>query len=794
MPHSITAQDEVRSPNEQTIYIPYEKLRDVFEREGRGVFLPYEQFQKLWQEARASNRLPATAIPPVDAVLVSADNTASFESDVMVVRAKLSVELFRSGWLKIPLGLNDAAIQTAQIEGQPARILHDLNSGYSLLVQNLDANPVSKQIDLVYAKAFEKTPGQNSVSIMPPQAPLNQWRIRIPEVGVKVHVEPMLATAQSDRSSETPNNVTEVMAFVGAAPTVRIRWVPKSEGATGMSALSSVQSQNRILIEDGIMRTTTQLTYTVERAELGQIAVSIPANQRVINVFDSNVRKWSVEPSDDFKNPGQKLMVELFEVARQSQNLVIELESVLEGKPDALAIVQPLICLDANRQQGVIAVRIAPGMRAEPIDRKGLMQVDPNELPQAWRKEPWNFAFRFTSVPYESSFKLAKILPTIRVNQRAEVVVEPQSINIELSTAHKIENAGIFQLEFEIPPDYELLQVSGQGGANLEAAAIDAYRFSNANEDRLVVSLSRRAIGNVGTRIHLRKKMADDNLVTPTGNASNIAIPIPRAVGDYIQWLDGLITIHAPESLRINPTEKAGLSENVSPESRNAWPSSRRERYPDAAEAFAFAHAIEPVKVSLDVERRRPFVTVRQLMHALVEPGSIRFMSTLFTKVQYSSVSTLRIDVPETLIRDIRIETSGVRESAITPPPSDVGVGYVAWELSADTPWIGNRTVQLAWTKKLEGLEIGKRVEFDVPRLIPRNSNQSWGQVVINRRDSLDVQSMEGTSGLRPIDPRYDLMPGVSHADAVRAFEYQNDWTLKAAVTRYALEHVKQTS
>ncbi len=31
---------------ERTIYIPYEKLRNVFEKEGRGVVLPYDQFQE----------------------------------------------------------------------------------------------------------------------------------------------------------------------------------------------------------------------------------------------------------------------------------------------------------------------------------------------------------------------------------------------------------------------------------------------------------------------------------------------------------------------------------------------------------------------------------------------------------------------------------------------------------------------------------------------------------------------------------------------------------------------------
>ena len=43
-----TAGQPAKNPlREQTIYVPYSKLRDVFEKEGRGVFLPYDQFQEL---------------------------------------------------------------------------------------------------------------------------------------------------------------------------------------------------------------------------------------------------------------------------------------------------------------------------------------------------------------------------------------------------------------------------------------------------------------------------------------------------------------------------------------------------------------------------------------------------------------------------------------------------------------------------------------------------------------------------------------------------------------------------
>ena len=45
-------QADDQTVREQTIYVPYSKLRDVFEQKGRGVFLPYEEFQKLWKQAR----------------------------------------------------------------------------------------------------------------------------------------------------------------------------------------------------------------------------------------------------------------------------------------------------------------------------------------------------------------------------------------------------------------------------------------------------------------------------------------------------------------------------------------------------------------------------------------------------------------------------------------------------------------------------------------------------------------------------------------------------------------------
>ena len=83
---------------EQTIYIPYSKLRETFEREGRGVFLPYGQFEKLWQAAREKSGPTAPAAPPVPFLISEVENEATVGKDVVNVKAQVKIDLLAEGW------------------------------------------------------------------------------------------------------------------------------------------------------------------------------------------------------------------------------------------------------------------------------------------------------------------------------------------------------------------------------------------------------------------------------------------------------------------------------------------------------------------------------------------------------------------------------------------------------------------------------------------------------------------------------------------------------------------------
>ena len=73
---AIDEDDEPKPLREQTIYIPYNRIRGIFEKEGRGVFIPYEQFQKLWKQARqAAGTQPEDPEPPIDSLITEINSS-----------------------------------------------------------------------------------------------------------------------------------------------------------------------------------------------------------------------------------------------------------------------------------------------------------------------------------------------------------------------------------------------------------------------------------------------------------------------------------------------------------------------------------------------------------------------------------------------------------------------------------------------------------------------------------------------------------------------------------------------
>lgn len=814
-----TAKPTEAAPlREQTIYIPYSKLRENFEKEGRGVFIPYERFQELWKAARAAERKPTDVKPLTPAVITEADSESTVGKEVVRVAAKLKIDVLETGWVEVPLRLNDAGVISATIvhadgKQEPARLAVAEDGSHKLVIENQTKRPLPIELRLEYAKAFNKSPGRNDVSFAAPQAPVNRWKVRVAEAGVKVHIEPLIAATEpplgaTPTDEKKPPQETVLLAFVGAAANVKIDWTAKAEGASGLAALASVEAQQEVRVEEGVVRSRARLTYTISRAELAQLTIEVPADQKVVNVSDPNVRQWSVKTVDKV----QQITVQLFEPARTTESVQVELEQftaaadgkpadakpaeakAADAKPDALArrtIDVPAIkSVDVSRQQGVVVVDVAEGWQIEASKREGLTQLDAAELPPSLAKQPHELAYRYAALPFALTLDAIKVKPRVLADELVVAYLEPEQLKLQLRATYTIERAGIFELSLEVPAGYEVRDVRGEASAGVEAAQVDSHHVEGANKTRLVVELAHKALGRVGLFVELQKRLDDPNLLGPTGKSSDVVLPVPRVAPETIERTNGRLVVLAPESLRVNPGKQSGLrSVSLTEALAGAIVESTTAR-----PVSSFLYTKAPVELSLSVERRKPYVSVGQLLVARVEPGVVKYDATFFYDIRYSGVKSLRIDVPAELAPEIRNNTPGVTEKESTPAPADVAKGYLAWSLTGESQLLGAVTVKLSWERKLENVEVGKSIELVIPRLQPREADRAWGQIVLVKSETIDLAASGAPSGLRPIDPQHDLMPGANVSDAALAFEFHDDWSLAAKATRYQLESVKHTS
>jgi hypothetical protein len=715
------------------------------------------------------------------------------------------------------LNLADAAIGKATIDGEPARVIFDAANGYRLLYENKTKGAKKIELLLEYAKAIQRAPGRNSVSFQAPRAAVSRWRVRVPESGVKVNIDPMIAAtevpvAEADETTdgEEPEgeapaatddqdgaeaegaDETVLMAFVGSAPRVTIQWTPKAEGATDLEALATAKADQQLWVSEGLARSRAELVYSISRAELKQLTMLVPADQKVVNVVDANVRKWTVEPVEGDEGR-QRVAVELFEPAREKQQIVVEMERFLKEDESRLNV--PMVeAVGVGRQQGTVAVQIAEELRAEVAESTGLFQIDGSELPGGAPGGGWDFAFGYATLPFSLDLSLEKVEPRITVQSRADAYLEPETLTLALASVFTVERRGVFRLELEMPSGYEVHAVRGRQIDGAQPVHVESYSLQGEDESRLVVNLTRKAIGRVGLEVRVQRRLQHPELLSPTESEVTVPIGVPRVAPETREQAVGSLVVHAPESLRINPSETEGLRA-VSFGEANQAPSAGGRGPGGVRPVLAFRYASQPVSLAVSAQRRKPRVTVAQVLQVKIEEGVAKYRARFLYEIRYSGVKSLRIDVPRELAERLRNDTPGIREKR-EPSPEDEAPpeGYSAWIFSGESELFGDQVLVLSWERRLEELEIGKPVEMPVPRLIPAAVDRAWGQIVLAKTETIDVTEAEGSTGLRPIDPQHDLVPGAGVSAAARAFEFHDDWSLSIEVTRYELEDVKRTA
>ena len=372
------------------------------------------------------------------------------------MKAKLKIEVLAEGWNEVPLRLGDAAITAATLDGKPARIVGEAGQDYRLLIEKKGKEPEQMELDLEYARAISRTPGHQQ-RLVPGPAGAGEPVAGGDSAGRREGESPSADRRHgSARRNESPTAATRRSPTKRSCwrSSARPRWCastgrPRPKGPPAWPPWPASRPSSKSGSPRAWSASRTTLDYSISRAELAQLAIDVPADQKVVNVFDANVRQWSVEPVEG----GQRITAQLFEPAKASQQVTVELEKFDPATKPKDTIAVPVVkAVGVGRQQGV---------RGGPSGRKPAGRGRQDERPDAGRRRriarPRSAARNGrspTAMPRSpSSWRLSveKVQPRITVDSLVEAELQPERLTLNLTAVYTIEKAGVFSLDLGRP-------------------------------------------------------------------------------------------------------------------------------------------------------------------------------------------------------------------------------------------------------------------------------------------------------------------------------------------------------
>jgi len=378
------------------VYVPYEKLKDVIGGDKQGVFLPYDEFQRLWKAAQGK---PA----PVDRAPVEyLISTARFEgqvgNDLGRMQMDLTVDILTDGWVNVPIGLGQVAVESVSftadsgVKAPDTKIpclLRIVKGKYMLLTKGKGR----RVLKVKFVRQLVSKPGLHVLEFLVPQSAISTLELTIPEENMKVDVTPVLATTTSQVKVGN-KTATRIQAFLGATGKVRLSWKPSSQAAADLAAVITCKQLQTIYVDEALIKYDVKFDYEIRRRPVDTFTIQLPGNFRVTGVDGANIANWELTDATGKKiasgeakskvrkapgaPAGKTLTVKLFSPAKDKYVLDVKMERFLTFvKEDTASVaITPIVTHNVLRRSGLVAILHSPRRAVELRDAVGLGRVD----------------------------------------------------------------------------------------------------------------------------------------------------------------------------------------------------------------------------------------------------------------------------------------------------------------------------------------------------------------------------------------------------------------------------------
>ena len=718
---------------EQTIYVPFEKLEDVFGKEERGVFLPYREFLEMWNRLNLPEKLKKTE-PPVEGVLAAANYVGKVTGDVAEIKAKLSFEALKEGWSKLALGAGELSIA----EAKSSAVLNFADGGYEVLFPAKGSYEIEA---VIFGRVVRET-GRSTLRLKLPRTSVSQFELTIPDKGLDFTITP----ASAFSAVENADGSTKLVVYFGASQEVNIAWTKKT-GETALTALLFADVQTEVRVSAGAVRTDATANYRILRAGVTALEILVPDNQQVLAVNGQNLKEWTLKPEAG----AQRLHVDLHTAAKDTYQLSIRMEAALPALPQTVKL--PLVqAQGVERQSGSISVSAPDGELVVEVGAlEGLTQQAVGVAKDGKAVAGLVGSYRYLRLPYAGSITVSEAKPLIEVAGETLLRVTPEMQELTARFDYTVKKAGIFSTQIELPAGFAQAEATGE---QIESATVQDV----AGKKVLNVKFATRRIGKFAFTVTAEAPRAkpDEAVSVPVFTPQNVERTEMR-VG---------LAIHV--SLKANTVDKGDLREEdirnlggIPIKDAGATPLTLGFRYRGAA---------KPAQVQFELRKSRVSAEVLALVE--VREALIRSSWTIAYHVEYAGVNEFSIEMPKAIGDDVQIDGANIKERIKTDGKDAQGqpTGAVVWRIVLQDKVLGGYELRLSHDTARGEQKQGAVAQIALTEIKPLNLFRETGQVAIIKDGNLEFTKTDA-KGLEIIDPK-ELHGSLQRDGVFLAYKY----------------------
>ena len=250
----------------------------------------------------------------------------------------------------------------------------------------------------------------------------------------------------------------------------------------------------------GLARRYSKIGFRVLQGKLEALKIRVDGNGEILAVKGPQVLSWSIAEEDG----ARMLDVRLSRPIEGDGEIEIEAQAALGTFPAKLS--PPRFSpIGTLRHSGFLRVANDGAVRIEVGATKGLMQLSPGQFP--WAKQDDNlrqaFVYRFPSAEHEYEISADQVLPEVSVNEVTIHELAETDRRIFADLELDIREAPLREWSVEVPADFAVAAVEGQGVADYSLAS-DAV----AGKRVLKILFGQALIGRQLISIQLEKNLA----------------------------------------------------------------------------------------------------------------------------------------------------------------------------------------------------------------------------------------------------------------------------------------------